>query len=687
MATIVAAAGGGNWNATGTWVGGAIPTAADDVQLNASSGQVTITATAACRSLDCTGYTNTLTQNANVVLNIGDGTAGLSNIALKFVAGMAFSRGGGTAVINFISSATSVTHTIATGGIGLSSWTVNAPGATYQLLDANTVTSTMTVTLTAGTLNTNGQTCTWGSFGSNNSNTRTLTLGNSAVTIVGGGGNVWNTTTVTNLTVTANTSTVTLSGSTVTFGTGAFNYNGMSLVLSGAGTATIGSGATFNNVTRTGTATTTDGFTINGTALTATGTLTVNGNSAVNRLWLRSGTVGTAATITAAAVTMSNVDLMDITGAGAGSWNLSAITGGSGDCGGNTNITFTTAAAQTWSGTSGGNWSANAWSGRAPLPQDDVVINAAFAASQTITADMPRLGKSINWTGTTGSPTWALTTLTSYQNFGSLTLDSGMTMNDTIAYNFMGRGTFTLTSAAQTFNAAVTFQAPSGTYTLQDALTMTGALNVTSATTLTTNNQTVTAQTMTVQVAGSTMNLGSSVLNATSTASGANLFLRTNGGAVTAGAATFNVVGATSNSRNIIFSSTSLGSMTINYTVAGSPGTLVFSGALTISTLNVSDATGTKALVFPSATTYTFNGGFNVVGRPGNLITITASTGGSAATLSKPWGYVNCDYLSLQDSAATGGASWYCGYNSTRVSNVTGWMSMPWDPGRFFEVM
>jgi hypothetical protein len=64
-----------------------VSTAAVDVRLGPGSGNVTINAAAACRSLDCTGYTGTLTHNSSVTLSIGDGTAGAGNVALKFVSG------------------------------------------------------------------------------------------------------------------------------------------------------------------------------------------------------------------------------------------------------------------------------------------------------------------------------------------------------------------------------------------------------------------------------------------------------------------------------------------------------------------------------------------------------------------------------------------------------------------------
>jgi hypothetical protein len=76
----------------------------------------------------------------------------------------------------------------------------------------------------------------------------------------------------------------------------------------------------------------------------------------------------------------------------------------------------------------------------------------AFNASKTVTQDMPRAGKSIDWTGATGTPTW--TTSTAASIFGSLTLIEGMILTaSTQTYTFEGRdvgmpvGGWTLTSA------------------------------------------------------------------------------------------------------------------------------------------------------------------------------------------------------------------------------------------------
>lgn len=95
MAVITASASGGNWNSTGTWVGGVVPTSADSVLLTATSGSVTLNVSATCIGLNCTGYTNTLNLSTNTLTVIGNvilaatmtlsgtGTLSLSNTTLS----------------------------------------------------------------------------------------------------------------------------------------------------------------------------------------------------------------------------------------------------------------------------------------------------------------------------------------------------------------------------------------------------------------------------------------------------------------------------------------------------------------------------------------------------------------------------------------------------------------------------
>jgi len=100
-------------------------------------------------------------------------------------------------------------------------------------------------------------------------------------------------------------------------------------------------------------------------------------------------------------------------------------------------------------------------------------------------------------------------------------------------------------------------------------------------------------------------------------------------------------------------------------------------GALTISGDNsFADLTATtrpSTITFTISTTQTF-AAFTLSGTAGNLVTINSSTAATQATLSKSSGTVSVGYLSIRDSAATGGANWYAGTTSTNVSNNTGWI-------------
>jgi hypothetical protein len=72
-----------------------------------------------------------------------------------------------------------------------------------------------------------------------------------------------------------------------------------------------------------------------------------------------------------------------------------------------------------------------------------------------------------------------------------------------------------------------------------------------------------------------------------------------------------------------------------------------------------------------NAATVTINGDLAKAGD--GRVLLNASTPGSAATISKASGTVNCDYLVVRDSTATGGATFNAGVRSAFTANVTGW--------------
>jgi hypothetical protein len=237
----------------------------------------------------------------------------------------------------------------------------------------------------------------------------------------------------------------------------------------------------------------------------------------------------------------------------------------------------------------------------------------------------------------------------------------------------------TVTTAGKTLGN-VSFNGAGGNWLLSGAVTcaaksiFAGALN--------TGNQTITCTNLLIQGVTASCALGTSTVNLTSTTGGINIFLRISGAALTAGAATINITSATANTRNFLPQSNALSQSTLNYTVAGSTGTLAFSGALDLGGLN---AGAGRTVQFASGGTYTIRGG-TLAGSAGSLLSIVSSSAGSAATVARPYGIMSADYVSVRDIAASGGASWYAGANSTAVSGVTGWVFTPPSNNQMFHM-
>jgi hypothetical protein len=86
------------------------------------------------------------------------------------------------------------------------------------------------------------------------------------------------------------------------------------------------------------------------------------------------------------------------------------------------------------------------------------------------------------------------------------------------------------------------------------------------------------------------------------------------------------------------------------------------------------DKSGAPTLTIASGTTQTITGTFDAKGDAGHTITFVSDSPGNFYIFSKAGGVVDCDYLSLTDSHASGGASWYAGSHSTNVSGNDGWI-------------
>ena len=408
---------------------------------------------------------------------------------------------------------------------------------------------------------------------------------------------------------------------------------------------------------------------LNGNFLDVNGK-TISGNSATNRLLICANNVGLTRTVTVNGGSFANCDFQDIAFANGGAdLDLSAITGGSGNCGGNSmsgggTLTFTAPSTQTFAST-GGNWSDIAkWTSRVPLPQD-IARFQPMSAGQTITVDIPRLPDTdFSGCGASNLPSVALTTTgLTYACYGSLNL-TGIAAGGwscTKAFTFAGRSNASLTSNGQTLCSATAaiLSSPGNTLTINDALYLTGQFAVYSGTF--SSLYSITAGSI-YSLAGSVIALnnnlvtilsaGGWVINGTVNAGTSTILLSYTG----ASAATF--AGGTNTYNDI--------------QIAPGSGVLAFSGAFTFRNMTMSSA-GTRSIVFTKATTYTQTGDSFLSGTAGNLITIASSGAGEAFTLSKASGLIASNFLAIKDSIATGGATWLAGYNSTNISGNTGW--------------
>jgi hypothetical protein len=117
----------------------------------------------------------------------------------------------------------------------------------------------------------------------------------------------------------------------------------------------------------------------------------------------------------------------------------------------------------------------------------------------------------------------------------------------------------------------------------------------------------------------------------------------------------------------------------------GGAGALTISGSNTFN--NITNSVQPATVTFTAGTTQTVST-FGLSGTAGNLITINSATPGSQFTLSKASGTVNAQYLSIQDSNATGGATWNALLTNGNVDagNNTGWNFVSLAGGKMFFV-
>jgi len=481
--------GTGTWDATNTvnWsdssggLGGfSVPTAADNVFFDANSnvGTTAFTVTMANSPRVCNDFT---ASGLDGVMTLAGSAIGLTvSGSLTFQATNFTRTYTGTTTFN----ATTTGKTVTTNGVAFASdVTFNGVGGGWTLGSA--LTTTFPLTVTNGTFDTSSSgnyAVTVNNFSSSNSNARTINL--NASTISTSSVNFWSTSNSTNLTLNAGTSTISSSNTIPNFDGGGKTYYNVSFTSTALATPSITGANTFNNLSITGRTTVGIGTLSISADQTINGTLTVSaGTAAAYRMQISSDTFNTTRTLTCAAVSLTDVDFKDITIAGAASPASGTRLG---DCKGNSGITFpatkTVYYRQTgsanWGATSNGSWSAT--SGGAldatqfPLAQDTAVFPAATYPASGLTTtinasyNIGTIDMSLR-TSNTMVLSHTITNPTIYGNWINGTGIANAAGNNVIT--FAGRTTQQITSAGKSFTSPITINSPSGSVTLQDALT------------------------------------------------------------------------------------------------------------------------------------------------------------------------------------------------------------------------
>lgn len=346
-----------------------------------------------------------------------------------------------------------------------------------------------------------------------------------------------------------------------------------------------------------------------------------------------------------------------------------------GDCLGNSGITFPRSEYMVWkTPTTGtklwsavGNWfcSTNGVNaGRVPLPQDNVIFdaNSIGAASTVISADMPRMGKDITWTGVTNTPSWVVNA--SNFMFGSLTTVSGMSMSLGAPFLLSGRGSHTLNwGGLSVTGGGITYiYGPGGTYTLASAMMLAGSLSL--------YNGTFADAGYSVTVSGfESANTTVRTLNATGawtiTGSGSAWTIGATNLTWTSAPAVVKFTDATATVK--VFASGSKGYNTIELAGAGS-GAYSFTGSPTFTEFKISG--GPKTIYRIVATTIT---AASYTGFEDNVATIGSSTAATHTWAKSGGGTVKMRGATVSYSIASPAATFYAGATGTDGGNNTNW--------------
>jgi len=463
---------------------------------------------------------------------------------------------------------------------------------------------------------------------------------------------------------------------TVTFAGGGKTYNIVKHIQTGI--FQISGNNTFNTLEKTS---------------TSTSNLAIYNNQIVNeslvlsgktsndyRLLIYSNSIGTPRIITCnGTITAFNVDFRDIIISGTTApFDASAITGGSGDCGGNSGITFTTAQPQYYKHVGGGTtlWSdATKWFsdsgltilGRVPLPQDDAnFIAGSFTQACTLSVNAPRIGRSLDMSGVNQTVTMSLAN--NIECYGSYVLGGLIITSGSYAIHLHGRQIHDL-NLYEKLVYNIELWGKGGTYVNQSNINCSGMISYVVCTFDFNDFNATLSSLMNLAYVGSTVILGNGILKSTRSSNLGSLFTFVNS-FVQAEGSTIILEPVASASEAVLLQG---GGNTFNKVIISGEyqGVVNIEGNTSFNELVIEKG---KKVSFTSGTTKTI-GKLTANGTPESPITITSTvTGTTHSLILTGRNRVNADYLNLSYSNVSPVNMWFAGLNSTNGNDNTGWI-------------
>jgi fibronectin-binding autotransporter adhesin len=647
--------GTGNWSDTARWStssgggsGASVPRSHDDVVFDSASNATAYTATvnAVTGGIRMKSLTIAGPASGNVTLAGSTAIDGIHGSVTLPATGLTRTY---TGVITLSGSTSG--KTLTTNGVTLSSSIeLNGVGCEWSL-GFNLSNGSEAFTLTNGSFDLVSYNFTTGLIASNlSTNARTINFGSGIITL----SSVINFGTTenirANLTVIAGTSQINISNISPTFSGNNQTFYNVAFTSTSAGTVTINGANSFNNLSFTGI--TSAGLKVISVTAnqTITGTFTCSaGTDATMRHFVQSNTLGTTRTITAAAVSLTDVDFRDITIAGA----AAPATGTRlGDCKGNSGITFTAAANKYWNLAAGGNWGgAIGWATASggtpainnfPLAQDTCFFEATgLNSGATVTINAAYNIGTINMSARTANTMTLATGTTTPTIYGNWINGTGTTLSGTGTLTFAGRVTQDITSAGKSFTQILSFNSPSGAVRLQDAFNSGSSGHTFTAGTFDCNGYNATW--FRLATSGS-LSKTYAVGSGTTTVTGGGTSAFDMGAGTNVSVTGTGVISLTSASAQ------TFGGGGISYSGItldqGGAGTLTISGNNTFANItNTYKATGATAINFGTTTQRV--GNFTAAGEAGRLLTLTGSSASSPCTLvhTSTGTAANVDYL------------------------------------------